>query len=131
MPKSPSEHPTELELKILKILWARSPLRVRDVRAELANIGHEVAHTSVISTLNTMCDKGFLDRKPDGNAFLFRPKISKLRVHKDMVHDLASKLFDGSKGAMILRLLEETDLDETELKELRRTINKRLQGDEQ
>jgi len=46
-----SDHPTELELKILKILWERSPLPVREIRQGLAAAGHDIAHTSTITTL--------------------------------------------------------------------------------
>ena len=35
MARSGSNHPTELELEILKVLWDTSPLPVREVRARL------------------------------------------------------------------------------------------------
>ncbi|MFV2068171.1 MAG: BlaI/MecI/CopY family transcriptional regulator, partial [Pirellulales bacterium] len=52
MPRSESEHPTKLELEILKILWKQSPLPVREVRARLeAEAGRPLAHSSVITML--------------------------------------------------------------------------------
>ena len=35
MARTESDHPTELELEILKVLWKESPLPVREVRARL------------------------------------------------------------------------------------------------
>ena len=39
MARPASKHPTGLELQILKVLWDRGPLMVRDVRRALADMG--------------------------------------------------------------------------------------------
>ena len=58
MARPGSEHPTELELEILKVLWDESPLPVREVRARLeAQAGRTLAHSSVITMLNIMHHK--------------------------------------------------------------------------
>ena len=72
--------------------------------------------------LNIMHRKGFLRRKRAGNAFLFAPKVEKDRVTGKMVGDLLSRVFDGSPTAMVLNLIETTNLDADELAELRRLI---------
>ena len=126
MPRSESSHPTELELEILKILWDESPLPVREVRARLeAEAGRPLAHSSVITMLNIMHRKGFLRRRKDGKAFLFSPKVEKDRVAGKMMGDLLSRVFDGSPSAMVLNLIETTDLDSDELAELRRLISRK------
>lgn len=123
VPRSESEHPTELELDILKVLWKESPLPVRDVRARLGtDAGRRLAHSSVITMLNIMHRKGYLRRKKVGNAFVFSPKIEKDRVSGGMMRDLLSRVFDGSASAMVLNLLETNDLDAEELAELRKLI---------
>ncbi len=126
MPRSESEHPTELELEILKILWEESPLPVREVRVRLeADAGRPLAHSSVITMLNIMHRKGFLRRRKDGKAFLFSPKVAKKRVNGKMLGDLLSRVFDGSPSAMVLNLIETADLDDGELAELRKLINRK------
>src|SRR5262245_5187112 len=122
MPRSSSEHPTELELEILKVLWEQSPLPVREVRERLQRAGRTLAHSSVITMLNIMVRKGYLRRKMDGNACLFSPKVNRDRVAGGIVGDLLSRVFDGSASAMVLNLMETADLDSEELAELRRLI---------
>lgn len=126
MARPESEHPTELELEILKILWDDSPLPVRDVRARLeSDAGRTLAHSTVITMLNIMHRKGFLRRKKDGKAFLFSPKVAKEKVTGQMMGDLLSRLFDGSPSAMVLNLIETSDLDADELAELRKLLHRK------
>jgi predicted transcriptional regulator len=123
MARSESEHPTELELEILKVLWDESPLPVREVRARLAeHAGRPLAHSSVVTMLNIMHRKGFVRRRKEGNAFLFTPKEERQRVTGRMTADLLSKVFDGSPSALVLNLLESTDVDAEELAQLRTLI---------
>lgn len=127
MARSESEHPTELELEILKVLWDESPLPVREVRARLeAEADRPLAHSSVITMLNIMHRKGYLRRRKDGKAFLFSPKVKKEKVTGKMMGDLLSKVFDGSPAAMVLNLLETADVGADELVELRRLISRKM-----
>ena len=126
MPRSESEHPTELELEILKVLWDESPLPVREVRARLEeDADRPLAHSSVITMLNIMHRKGFLRRRKQGKAFLFSPKMAKDDVTGRMMGDLVARAFDGSPTAMVLNLLETADLDADELAEIRRLITRK------
>ncbi len=126
MARSESEHPTELELEILKVLWDESPLLVRDVRARLdAHAGRPLAHSSVITMLNIMHRKGFLKRRKEGKSFWFWPKVEKESVMGRMTGDLLSRLFNGSPSAMVLNLLETADVDADELAEIRKLIAKK------
>lgn len=126
MARPASKYPTELELQILKVLWRRSPLLARDVQAALADEGRELAKTSVITTLNTMLKKKYLKRKKRGNTYLFSPRISEEEVAERVLGDVVDRVFDGSTAAVLLKLFDVTNIDDDELKELRRIINRKL-----
>ena len=124
MARTKSQHPTELE--ILKILWEEAPLPVREVRARLeSRADRPLAHSTVITMLNIMYDKGFLKRKKDGKSFLFSPKVKKDRVTGGMMGDLLSRAFNGSPSSMVLNLLESTDVDADEQAEIRKLISRK------
>jgi len=126
MARPGSEHPTRLELEILKILWDESPLPVRDVRARLEeSAGRTLTHSSVITMLNIMVRKRYLGRRKHGKAFLFAPKVKRDSVAGGIMGDLLSRVFDGSPQAMVLNLIETADLDADELAELRRLISRK------
>lgn len=128
MPRAMSEHPTELELQILKVLWEQAPLTVREVRDALEAGGRELAHTTVITMLGTMVGKGQLEKlEPvQGKAFRFTPLIARDEVSKGMLGDVVQRVFDGSAEAVMLSLFDVADLDAEELASLRKLLNKRL-----
>jgi BlaI family penicillinase repressor len=123
-----AENPTELELRILKVLWERSPLTARQIREVLAERRRELAHTSVITMLQRMVDKGQLDRlDPEvGKAFRFVPLLSKADVSGRMLGDLVDRVFDGSAEAVMLSLFDVSDLDSDSLKGLRRAFDRKV-----
>ena len=126
MVRPASKYPTELELQILKILWKESPLLARDVQRGLADQGRDLARTSVITTLNTMVDKDYLDRKKRGNTFLFSPGITEDEVSERVLGDVVDRVFDGSTAAVLVKLFDADSVDTEELKELRKLINRKL-----
>jgi len=128
MARPASRYPTELELQILKVFWQQSPLLAREVQAALADEGRELARTSVITTLNTMVDKEYLRRERQGNTYLFSPHISEQEVSERVLGDVVDRVFDGSTASVLLKLLDVKNIDEDELKELRRIINRKLKG---
>ncbi len=123
MARGPAEHPTELELRILKVLWEHAPLPVREIRQRLADGGRDLAHTSVITTLNTMFAKRFLKRSKEANAFWFSPRLTRDEVSRRMLGDIVERVFDGSTAAVVLSLFDCSEIDEDEVKELRRLFN--------
>jgi predicted transcriptional regulator len=132
MARRKSKHPTGLELEILKVLWERSPRTVREVREAMAQTGRPLAHTSLITTLNIMFDKGFVKRRSarEGRGYEFSPKVSKTQVSQGMVGDLVERVFEGSASALMLSLLESERLEEKDHAALREAIERYRKGGE-
>ena len=123
-----ASNPTELELLILKVLWEQSPLTARQIREQLAGRGRELAHTSVITTLQRMVDKRQMEQlEPTaGKAFRFAPRVAEGDVSNRMLGDLVDRVFDGSTEAVMLSLFDVSELDDESLKRLRRAFNQKM-----
>jgi len=128
MAKAKRDAPTELELLILKVVWENSPRTARQIRDALAERGRDLAHTSVITTLQKMVDKRQLRQlEPvEGKAFRFEPLVSDQQVSRGMLGDLFERVFDGSAEAVMLSLFDVAELDNDALKSLRRAFNQKL-----
>ena len=130
--KTPGQ-PTQLELQLLKVLWQDSPLTARQIRDELAQRGRDLAHTSVITTLQKMVDKNQLNQLDavEGKAYRFAPRVSEKEVSRHMLGDLVDRVFDGSAEAVMLSLFDVSELDDDALKRLRKSFNQKMKEKQQ
>ena len=121
MTRPASKHPTELELEILKVLWREPRVPVRRVR-EVLSSERELAYTSVMTIMNIMVDKGYLKRVKEGNGYVYEATVSRESTTRRMLRDTVNRLFDGSVRAAMVHLLDGTELDDDEMKELRKLV---------
>ena len=79
-------------------------------------------YTSVMSLMNIMAEKGQLNQKPKGRAFIYSVKISRDKTQSSMLKDLLNRAFDGSANALVAHLLQQAEPNNEELDEIRKTI---------
>jgi len=130
MARPASKHPTELELEILKILWRRGPLPAKEVRDALVDF-RDLAYASVMTIVNIMVRKKYLRRRREGASYLYRPVVTEAAITERMLTDMVERAFDGSVSAVMLRLLESSDLEEAEIKKIRAFLDRQTGGNEQ
>ena len=140
MPRPASQHPTDLELEVLKTVWRLGPSTVRQVRDALAAGGggsppRELAYTTVMTVMTIMTNKGYLRRdkargksagKPEG-GYVYRAKVAQQSTTLRMLRDLVDRAFSGSTGAAVLNLLESSEITPDELRQLRELIDRKSQ----
>ena len=124
MARPTSKHPTELELAILKILWRDGPSSVRQVRDALVEF-RDLAYTSVMTIMNIMTKKGYVRRNKLGGSFVYKPVLSEHDASRGMLHDVMHRVFDGSALAVMQHLIDTTDLDADELRQIRQLISRK------
>jgi len=124
MARSPSQHPTELELEILKVLWRIGPAPVRTVREELSAV-RDLAYTSVMTIMTIMTKKGYLSRRKRGTGYVYRAKVSEDSTKHAMLSDLVDRAFEGSATALMLNFLDKETVKLEELEQLRRLIEQK------
>ncbi|GGT73248.1 MULTISPECIES: BlaI/MecI/CopY family transcriptional regulator [Actinomadura] len=71
----------ELERTVMEVLWAREEAghpaaTARDVSRALAD-DRDLAHTTVMTVLDRLAKKGFLERERDGRAWRYHPVASR------------------------------------------------------
>ncbi len=129
MARPASKHPTELELEILKILWREGPSPVKKVREALVGF-RDLAYSSVTTIMNIMVDKKYLARKKRGARFVYKPRISQAATTERMLRDMVNRAFDGSAATVMLKLLETSELDDSEIKKIRSFLGRQTGGGE-
>jgi BlaI family penicillinase repressor len=126
MARPRSQHPTELELQIIKIIWRDGPSNVRHVRDELS-AWRELAYTSVMTIMNIMADKGYLRRVKQGPSFTYHPRVTERTTTRKMLMDVVDRAFDGSAAAAIEAVLDGADIGAEERELLRGLMQRKLE----
>jgi predicted transcriptional regulator len=116
---------TAHELELMKIVWGHEEaVTVRDVYEELRT-RRPVAYTTVMTSLKTLEQKGHLKATQQDRAYLYRPARPKHQVIKEMVQDFVNRVFNGSSRPLVMHLLEDDQLSESEIREITRMLGKK------
>jgi predicted transcriptional regulator len=116
---------TAHELELMKIVWRHGrAVTVRDVYEDL-RAQRPVAYTTVMTSLKTLEQKGHLKATQQDRANLYSPARPKHQVIKEMVRDFVNRVFNGSGRPLVVHLLEDDQLSESELREITRMLGKK------
>lgn len=126
-PLSKSGRLGPLEEQILQLLWRRGSATVREV-VETGKISG--AYTTLMTTLDRLHKKGYLNRHPEGRAFRYSPACSEQEFNGEIVRGAIRQMLGVSgAGASPLSYLVEavSEHDSALLDELERAIERKRQ----
>jgi len=121
----PSVRLGPLEQQLLAALWLRGNATVRELLDE-GSVA--LAYTTVMTTLDRLYKKKFLDRAPEGRAFRYSPRYTKEELERaaagETIHQL---LGSGSTPSLPLSYLVEavSDHDVRLLDELQQVLDRK------
>ena len=114
---------TEQELEIMKVVWERESVTVRDVYEALLE-RRKVAYTTVMTMMKILEQKQYLRKNQTDRAYVYRPAHPKGQVIGAMVREFVNRVFNGAAEPLLVHLVEEHDLSPEELEEIARLRRK-------
>ena len=81
----------ELESAVMEILWAHASQTVNEVEERLRNT-REIAHTTVLTTLDRMHRKGYLTREKQSKAFVYSPRYTRDEFERLLAQEVLGAL---------------------------------------
>jgi len=115
--------PTNAELPILDVLWEIGEGTVQDVVDRLPS-NPRANYKTVQSLLRIMEDKGIVQHRTRGRAFVFIPRVTRDEVRGVSAKRLLDLNFQGSYAAMLVNLLDGNHIKEQELNEIETLIQR-------
>ena len=112
----------DAELEVLKVLWECGPMTVREVLGVLQTAGRDWAYTTVLTMMTRLEAKGVVASNKSGQAYVYRPKLSRERVTRDRLQGLIEQLFNGTPGSLVLQLMQSERFTPQELAEFKSLI---------
>lgn len=114
---------TDQELAIMKVVWDRGRVTVREVYEELLK-HRKIAYTTVMTMMGILEQKGRLNKEMSERAYIYSPAEPQREVVGGMVKDFLQRMFDGSAQPLLVHLAEDRSLSQADLDE----ISKLLKG---
>jgi predicted transcriptional regulator len=121
MPPKKSNTLTEAELRLMKILWRRGESAVNDLVAAMPQ-GEPLAYNSVLTTIRILEQKGYVEHRQDGRAFIYRPCIAEQEAGRSEVRHVLGRFFGNSRERLLLSLLGDAEISPEELQRLKEAI---------
>ena len=82
----------KLEQDTMNEVWRQKEVNVRQVAMAFNDA---VAYTTVMTTLDRLYKKGFLNRRKEGRAFFYSPRFTPAELEQGMAEDVISSLLDA------------------------------------
>lgn len=123
MPPKRSNTLTEAELRLMKILWRRGESAVTDLVAAMPD-GEALAYNSVLTTIRILEQKGYVDHRQEGRAFIYRPCVAEHEASRSEVRNVMNRFFGNSREKLLLSLLGDGEISAQELQRLKEAIEK-------
>ena len=112
---------TDAELAVLKILWQRGESAVNDLVAAMPD-GETLAYNSVLTTVRILEQKGYVEHRQEGRAFVYRPCVAEDEASRSEVRHLMGRFFGNSRERLLLSLLGDDEISAEELQRLKDAI---------
>ncbi|MGI8744873.1 MAG: BlaI/MecI/CopY family transcriptional regulator [Bryobacteraceae bacterium] len=114
---------TEQELEIMKVVWTRESVTVRDVYETLLE-RRKIAYTTVMTMMKILEHKKYLKKVQENRAYVYRPAKPQNQVIKGMVREFVDRVFNGSAEPLLVHLVEDRRLSRKDLEEMSKMIRK-------
>ena len=112
------------EWEIMKIFWQRGPLAARDVYAALPS-ERRWAYKTVKTLLSRLVAKQALAYDQIGNSFLYRPAVDRQDMTRQEVRSVFQRLADKAFSPVLSQFIEEAELSDAEIKQLKRQLDEK------
>jgi predicted transcriptional regulator len=103
----------DLEAVVMQLVWdSGQPVTVRDLFDELRQ-ERAIAYTTVMSTMDNLHRKGWLDRVKDGKAYRYTPTASREEYSARLMREALAG--GGDTEAVLSHFVAQMDGEESEL----------------
>ncbi len=119
---SPQKQLTDLEWEIMNHIWNKEKqVTVRHILDAHYSNG-EKAYTTVQTVMNTLVEKGFLEKEKIGLVNFYTPTQKRDSVVKKEINYFVDKVFRGSMPQFVKHFIDAEDLSSDDITELKKLI---------
>ncbi len=110
------------EWEVMKVFWDHGPLAARDVYAQLPETCGW-AYKTVKTLLSRLVAKEALAYRQIGNSYLYRAVVNREAMTRQEVRSVFERLTSAAFSPVLAQFIEEADLSDAEIKQLKRRLD--------
>jgi len=114
------------EEQLMQILWKKEKAFMKDLVGAYPD--PKPALTTVATLLKRMQDKNFVGYDQEGRSREYFPKITKKSYFSKQMNGMIKSFFNDSASQFASFFTEESNLSESELRDLRKLIDEKLKN---
>ncbi|HWP43682.1 MAG TPA: BlaI/MecI/CopY family transcriptional regulator [Blastocatellia bacterium] len=116
----------KLEAEAMNLLWQQPNQTVLEVEDRLRR-RRDIAHTTVLTTLDRMYRKGYLTREKQGKAFIYAPRYTREEFERGLAQEVLGALLGDLGEPVLSTFVDLVSDDGTKLDRLEELIRQKRQ----
>lgn len=128
--KPPRKGLSDLEHQLMEILWKSGPATAEQIREALAP-RHALKDSTIRTVLRRLQEKGYVNHKIVGKAFVYRGVEKSRNVAVRAVRQILDRFCDGSLEQLLVGMVENQVVDRAELQQLARKLAQGSSGEKE
>lgn len=114
----------ELQTAVMELLWDMPGLTVNQAEERLQR-RRDIAHTTVLTTLDRLHGKGYLTREKQGKAFVYAPRYTREEFERGMAQEVLGALLGQFSGSALSTFVDLVSNDGHALDQLEALIREK------
>ncbi|RZJ78593.1 MAG: BlaI/MecI/CopY family transcriptional regulator [Flavobacterium sp.] len=114
--------PTEGEMEILQVLWAKGNCTVREVHEALDK--KDSGYTTTLKLMQIMHEKGLVDRDTSSKTHIYRALINQETTQQHLVKKMIDNVFNGSAARLVMQALGNKSASKEEIDLIKEYLDK-------
>ena len=130
MARPKSNELTDRELAVMQAFWLTDEATAEDVRQQLNQQGENLAYVTVANVVRGLLEKSFLVQTHNERPYRYRAARTFEEVSTRLVGDFVKRLFQGSRESMLVHILRQRKLSDSERALLMEVLEENEEGDQ-
>lgn len=115
---------SESEWEVLKVLWKKSPQTASEITSSLSAQTNWKPKT-VRTLLDRLTEKEVVGVDKNQRIYTFYPLYSQEKCQRVKTESFVKRFYDGALKSMLVQFIQDEDLSEEDIKELRSILDKK------
>lgn len=115
---------SDAEWQVMKVLWEESPVTANQIVDKLT-VETEWKPKTIRTLINRLASKKAIDFDKDGRQYMYYPVLSEEECVRQETRSFMSRVRAGALKPMLAAFLEEENLTQEEIEELKSILDKK------